>query len=194
MWAPDYVDPDGLKNYQRIDDTIDDDEIAGACTAASRAIDNATGRQFGQLDAAETWTYGPEVARVWRPDLQLYVIDIDDVQDTTGLTVDGVAYAGSGAVLLPRNAPRKGRPYTQLGFTSCPSGDVDVHARFGWSAFPAGVVMAAKLQGNRFANRRDSPYGVAGSPQQGTELRLLARLDPDVAVNLKGLSRRPKVG
>jgi hypothetical protein len=40
------------------------------------------------------------------------------------------------------------------------------------------------LQASRFYARRDSPYGVAGSPDLGSEVRLLSKVDPDVAVSL----------
>jgi hypothetical protein len=69
-----------------------------------------------------------------------------------------------------------------------------VVAQWGWTAVPAQVIAAAKLQSNRWNKRRNSPLGVAGSPEQGSEIRLLARLDPDVATVLAGLSRRRRVG
>ncbi|MFI6763870.1 hypothetical protein ACIBF5_32595, partial [Micromonospora sp. NPDC050417] len=124
----------------------------------------------------------------------LWLVEVDDVQDVTGMTVGGMSVADSGAVLLPDDAPERGKPYERLGFTSYPGRPLVAVALWGWTAFPAGVVGAAKLQVSRWASRRDSPYGVAGSPADGSELRLLARLDPDVATTLAGLSRRRRVG
>jgi len=49
---------------------------------------------------------------------------------------------------------------------------------------------ACLLQSSRIAARRDSPFGVAGSPETGSELRLLDRVDPDVAVTLSRYRRR----
>ena len=49
---------------------------------------------------------------------------------------------------------------------------------------------ATLLQASRLAARRDSPFGVAGSPDAGSEMRLLARVDPDVAVALEPYRRR----
>jgi hypothetical protein len=74
-----------------------------------------------------------------------------------------------------------------------PAGDVDVTARFGWNAVPAGVSGATWLQVNRWNARRESPYGVAGSPTEGSEVRLSAVLDPDVRAILSGakLIRKP---
>ena len=38
-------------------------------------------------------------------------------------------------------------------------------------------------------HRKGSPYGIAGSPDLGSELRLLAKLDADVAVLLRSFVR-----
>jgi hypothetical protein len=46
------------------------------------------------------------------------------------------------------------------------------------------VEQATLLQASRFHARRFSPYGVAGSPELGSELRLLAKLDADVELAL----------
>jgi len=54
--------------------------------------------------------------------------------------------------------------------------------------------VATVLQANRLLKRRHAPFGVAGSPELGSELRLLARVDPDVAVSLRGLGRMRAVG
>lgn len=197
-WKPDYVTVADVKAYLRITDVLDDAELAIWVTAASRAIDKRTNRQFGQLAAPAARTYRDVPAL----DVMtgLWTQEIDDVQDVTGLLIGGVAYASSGAVLLPDNAPADGVPWTRLGFTTQP--DVSypgspvarvVTARWGWAAVPAQVLAATKLQVNRWNQRRDSPTGVAGSPDSGSEVRLLAKLDPDVATTLAGLSRRRKV-
>ena len=198
-WAPDYLTLAEAKLYLGVTDTVDDVQITGWITAASRAIDKRCNRQFGSLAAPAARTY----RRVPYYDQMsgLWVLDIDDLMSTTGLLINGTAYASSGAVLLPDNAPADGRPWTALGFTTWPYPQYPgmpvtnvLTAPWGWSAVPAQVPMAAKLQINRWNSRRDSPMGVAGSPDQGSELRLLAKLDPDVATVLAGLSRRRKVG
>ncbi|HEY9415376.1 MAG TPA: hypothetical protein VIQ30_11500 [Pseudonocardia sp.] len=191
-WKPDYITADQAADYLRVADDDDDVELAIWCTAASRAIDKRTNRQFGQLAAAAERTYrSPAVYDVVS---ELWLLEIDDVQDTTGLTIGGTAYADSGAVLLPDNAPADGVPYERLGFTDLPESPVVVSAVFGWDAVPSQVIGAAKLQVSRWHARRESPYGIAGSPSDGSELRLLARLDPDVSTTLAGLSRRRRVG
>lgn len=198
-WKPDYITVAQASAYLRITDSIDDTEIGTWVTSASRAIDKRCNRQFGQLAAPAARTY--RRTPFYDPTSGMWLLEIDDVQDATGLLVNGVAYASSGAVLLPDNAPGDGEPWQRLGFVTWPFPSYPglpmtnvVTARFGWSAFPTQVVGAAKLQCARWNARRDSPYGIAGSPDQGSEMRLLAKLDPDVATTLAGLSRRRKVG
>lgn len=198
-WAPDYITLANLKTWLRVTDTVDDAEFPVWITAASRAIDRATNRQFGQVAAPSAVVY--RRTPVYDPTTGLFVLRIDDVQTATGLLVNGVAYASSGAVLLPDNAPLKGVPWTALGFTLWPTlpspGAPIVNtitAQWGWASIPVQVTAACRLQCARWNFRRDSPAGVAGSPDQGSEVRLLARLDADVATTLSGLTRRRVVG
>lgn len=198
-WAPDYLTLAEGKAFIRVGDALDDVEVAAWITSASRAVDDRCNRQFGQLAAP--------AARVYRrtpyydPTTGLWTLEIDDVQDLTGATVNGASFASSGAVMLPDNAPGDARPWTRIGFVTwpfpqypgMPQSNVLV-MRWGWTAVPVQVPTACKLQLNRWAARRDSPLGVAGSPDQGSELRLLSKLDPDVSTTLRGLSRRRRVG
>lgn len=191
-WAPDYLTADDASVFIRAAG-VDLDELETWCTAASRAIDKKTNRQFGRVDTATSRTYRRPAA--WSASLCLWLVEIDDVHDPADLTVGGVAYASAGVTLLPDNAALDGRPYERLGFADRPDSPVVVQCSgFGWSAVPAQVVGACKLQVNRWSMRRDSPYGVAGSPSEGSEMRLLSRLDPDVSTTLAGLSRRRRVG
>ncbi len=192
-WAPDYVDVDVLANYMRIGDDADDVELAIAASAASRAIDDHCNRQFGLADVAEERRYSAWFDSTW----SRWVVPVDDLMTVDGLAVE-VSNSGvlTGFVKEPRNAASKGRPWTRLtvdGASSVqPTGDeyeVAVTARWGWSAVPIQVKQATLLQASRFHSRRDSPYGIAGSPTEGSEMRLLSKLDPDVAVSLRALMR-----
>jgi hypothetical protein len=194
-WAPDYVTEDELASYLRIADPLDDPQLALAIAGASRAIDQATNRQFGRVDAPEVRTYRA------RPDYELgrWVVDIDDTQEApTAVEVDGTAVASF--ALEPRNAAQEGRAWTRLVFTGdseatpCASSDVAVTARWGWTAVPATIQQACLLQASRLHKRRDAPFGVAGSPDMGSELRLLAKVDPDVEVMLRAYRRPRAVG
>jgi hypothetical protein len=191
-WAPDYVSATDIATYLGVGDAVDNALYGVWATAASRAVDRKCNRQFGKLSVAAARTY--RQAPYYVPSAGMWQVDIDDVFDLTGLLVNGVAYASSGAVLLPDNAPADSRPWTALGFTTCPTMPLVVTALYGWAAVPTQVTAAAYLQAARWNFRRNAPSGVAGSPDSGSEVRLLARLDPDVATTLTGLSRRRRAG
>lgn len=192
-WAPDYVTLVGLKSYLRIDDTADDAFLAVWITTVSRNVDDFCGRQFGKT-AAEDRYYTPFYDRHQRA----WFANIDDVQDTTGLTVedeDGDAVAAhtstvDGYTLLPRNAPARGVPYETLKLDTSPGAEITVNALYGWSAVPSAVSAGVYLQAGRLAKRRDSPFGIAGSPSEGSEIRLLAQLDPDFRTSLEPIRRK----
>jgi len=181
-WAPEYVASADLKAYLRITDTDDDVQIDLAVTAASRAVDRYTNRQFGLLSAPEARKY---TAR-WDKSRCKWVVDIDDLMTNVGLTVAGDA-AITDYSLRPTNADLKGKPWTQIVLNSGGNGREDgvtVTAKFGWSDVPVAIQQATLLQASRLFKRRDAPFGVAGSPEQGSELRLLAKVDADVEVVL----------
>jgi hypothetical protein len=198
-WAPDYLDLDDGKDWLQIEHSNDDALITSWITAASRAVDSrcsgARPRQFGKLDELAEFTYD-DVA-VYDPRSRKWLLEIDDVTDVTGLTVNGTAYASQSAVLWPRDAVAKGKAYTALAFATAPTApyaETVVGARFGWSVTPVNVVGAVRLQLARWHTRRGAPFGVAGSPTDGSEVRLSARLDPDVAVVLRGWARAGAFG
>lgn len=192
-WEPDYVTADELAAHLRVEDTDDDTVYGLAVTTASRAIDRETNRQFGLIDnpAARTYTARPDYSGHG-----YWVADIDDVMTTTGLAVDIDGTAVTGYELGPRNAAADGRPWRTLSLTGDAEAWPDAHphlltvtARWGWTAYPDAVRQATLLQASRLVKRRDAPFGVAGSPDQGSELRLLAKVDPDVAVSLRPYRR-----
>lgn len=191
-WAPDYATLAQAREYiTRHSSTVDDQFLALDVTAASRAVDRSTGRQFGLVDAAEERFYTPS----WDPRLCRWVIEIDDLMTTDGFVpqLQDVNGVNLGAIddytLEPRNAAAKGEPWTRMVVrptsTYLPTGLRDQAAftgSWGWTDIPSPITQATLLQTSRFQIRRNSPYGIAGSPDEGSEMRLLARLDPDVAV------------
>lgn len=198
-WAPDYASTADVKGYTRIPDTADDVQIALAVTAASRAVDRVCGRQFGLVAAPEARYYTPQ----WDSKICRWLVKFDDLMTTTGLVVmadlgDDGTYESEvdGYALRPVNAAPKSRPWTSLvvlsSSTTLPvrtEASVEVTAKWGWSAIPDAVKQATILQASRILKRRDAPFGVAGSPDSGSEIRLLARVDPDVAVILNSYVR-----
>lgn len=185
VWAPDYATPEELKSYLRVGDNADDVFVALWITTVSRNIDDHCGRQFGQTASLEERLYTPHYNRFDRA----YTVEIDDVQDVTGLTVvDDSNTTLTDYTLLPKNAPQKGKPYERIQFAIDP-GEVAISARWGWTAVPSAVKVGLLLQGARLAARRDSPFGIAGSPSEGSEIRLLAQLDPDFRTSLRPFTR-----
>lgn len=195
-WSPDYCTAADLKAYLNISDTVDDAQIGYAITAASRAIDRHTNRQFGQVAAAEQRRYSA-LADNQRG---RYVVPTDDLGDITNFAVQFNSAAVTTYQLEPFNALLEGRVYTRVTFDPADvtfkgdQGEVYVTGLWGWSAVPVAVKQATLLQASRLFNRRTSPYGIAGSPQEGSEMRLLARVDPDVAVSLSAYKRPRRFG
>lgn len=193
-WAPDYVTTAELKTLMRVTDSDDDATLALAISAASRAVDRFAGRQFGLVAAAETRQYTAE----WDRRRCRWVVFFDDLSSpaVTGLTVTVEAGAIDSYDLKPANATAVSLPYTHLvvdtASTHRPLGtedEVSMTARWGWNAVPDAVKEATTIQALRFFKRKDAPFGVAGSPDLGSELRLLAKVDPDVAVMLGPYTR-----
>lgn len=194
-WQPDYVTLAEAKAYVRIPDIDDDVQIALAITDASRAVDLSANRQFGLLAAVEARLY----PAYWDRRRGRWIIEIDDLMTEVGLLVkadldidDVYTNTIDKFQLEPVNAAQKIEPWVQLlvkpDSANLPSSRVNalvqVTAKFGWTTVPTAIKQATLMQMSRFLARRDSPYGVAGSPDMGAEVRLLARLDPDVAVSV----------
>lgn len=198
-WAPDYVTLEQMKVYLRDNEaqSADNVAIAAAITGASRAIDGLTHRQFGKVAVVEQRIY----PAYYDWETGRWLVEMDDCQTTTGLTVavwrDGASVGAIDSyVLEPRNAAQRGRPWemlsVELDSTFVPASrprEVAITALWGWTSVPTAVENATYMQVNRFFSRRESPYGVAGSPSQGSEVRLLEKLDVDVAVTLNTYMR-----
>lgn len=186
-WAPDYVTATQLKDYLNIQHDDADLFLANWATAVSRNVDDYCGRQFGQVATAETRTYKP----VWdRNECKTY-LEIDDIQDITGLAVtDEDAVAITDYSLEPLNAIKKGRVYTRILLPTYYTSNVTILGKWGWNTVPAAIPTSAFIQGARLNARRHSPFGVAGSPTEGSEIRLLAQLDPDFKTTLKPYVRK----
>lgn len=185
-WEPNYCTAEELKSVLRIEDTADDGEglIPTWITTASRTVDMHCHRQFGMVTEIEERRY----RGTWDRRLSSYVYEIDDLQDLTDFViVDGDGGPVDDQELEPFNALQKGKPYERLISASGPI--VAITAWWGWAAVPAAVKNATLLQASRLSVRRDSPYGIAGSPTEGGEQRLLATVDPDVKVSLSKYRR-----
>lgn len=197
-WKPDYVTPEELAVYVHTDVESDRVELQGACTSGSRAIDTATYRQFGSV-TAQPRIYTPK----WSTKLGMWTIECDDFTELTLIEIDtagdgtfSTSISLSGSVPLPYNATEEGLVYERVALrrsaltaSALGPGSARLTSAWGWPAVPVGIKSAAKLQASRFFNRRNSPYGIAGSPDQGSEVRLLAKADPDVIVSVRPFKR-----
>jgi hypothetical protein len=193
-----YATLDELRAFVGIpaDDPGDDAPLQVALDAAAEQIDSWTQRTF-TIDATV-------VERVFVPGAA-DVLDIDPtVADLTGLVVatdddyDGVYEtewtAGTDYIPYPYGT---GQPWTRIfaiGTRRFPMRahrpTVSVTAKFGWPGdVPAAVKEANLIQASRLFVRRNAPFGIAGSPELGSEIRLLARLDPDVEALLRPYRR-----
>ncbi|MFW6091624.1 MAG: head-tail connector protein [Actinomycetota bacterium] len=197
-WSPDYLSAAELRSYLRIGDSDDDAQLERAIAGASRAVDRHCGRQFGQVDEAEERLYTPYRVRRAHRRRPRWAVPIDDLMTEDGLEVKNneTDTTISTYHLRPPNAVKRGEPWTELLLDSEAGtviyGDDDeiaVTAKWGWDAVPEAVSEAVLLQAARLHSRRGAPFGVAGSPETGSELRLLARVDPDVAVLLEDFRR-----
>ena len=185
-----------LKSAVGISDTTDDVLLQVALDAATEIIEQHTNRTFVAASTATARTFTASTANR---------VEVDDIYTTSGLIVSSyntvvpaaVAYVSAGYELGPANAAALGRPWTFLchttgwtggwtGYFSTTEGAISVTAKWGFQAtVPTAVQQACLLQASRLFSRRHSPYGISGSPDMGGELRLLAKVDADVAVLLR---------
>lgn len=168
--------------------TPDDDEIDQVVTSVSRAIDDYCGRFFYSVAGTALYTATD----------YLYV-GIDDFSSVTSVKTDEnndgtpeVTLTANTDYRLVTNQTVPGWPYTGVRITSFGSHTlpvlvtegVQIIGTRGWATTPAPIVAAALVQSTRLHARRNTPLGVAGSPEGGI-VRLLSRLDPDVELMLR---------
>ena len=182
-------------------DAVQDPILTVSLGAAAAAITSACGRDFSTPTGISETRYFALTS--YTPPF----IEIDDLADTTGRTSafdDGSGNYPTSVTtaydLVPLNAAVRGFPYTQIVFRTWPlspawrwTGPLAkiTTARWGWPSIPQAATQANLIQAVRLYKRKDSPFGIAGSPAEGNALRLLARLDPDVQLLLEGLERYP---
>lgn len=182
-----------FRDWMRVPETFTDDDsvlqlslnagvsaVTAHCGGAMRVFDLAAAVSEFHL---EPW--GRSDRDGW------WCADIPDLMTETGLIVVAGGAATTSFRLTPRNAAVKGRPWTGIEVDAAACVDIAVTARWGWTVTPPNVQLARMMQAQRFYQRRDSPFGVAGSPDQGgQEMRFVSRyVDPDVTVLLRDYVR-----
>ena len=179
-------------------DTADDTLLSLALDAATTQVDQYTDRTF----TADT----NPVNRDYEP-TDGGELNVDPISTTTDLVIatdengDGVfetTWAGSDYRLEPVNAAVTGEPYTRIvaiGSKRFPINgtrpSTRVAARYGWpnGTTPPGVKQATLIQAARLFMRKNAAFGVAGSVEFGSEIRLLDELDRDAQRLLRAYRR-----
>jgi hypothetical protein len=169
-------------------DTVRDDELLAAIEAASRQVDDDTGRRFWLDSAVSARVFNPRY-RILRTDEGQQLL-VDDIGSTAGLVVEiGSVSAGvfTGSAItdyevLPDNSPTSGWPVTSLlrplnYWRITPLTRVRITARWGWPRVPTPIHDATLLLAHRRYRRRGSPEGVAGFGDMGVVR--VSRYDPD---------------
>jgi hypothetical protein len=180
-----------LKASLAITDSVDDTPLEAAITATSRMIDDYTGRFFYRNGTTES-----PVARYYTP-LDPWTMNMDDNYSITQVATDDnfnqtwdTVWATSDYMLEPVNNPQRGWPVNRMlaigryVFPYYLPQSVRITGIWGWASTPAEVNMATLIQAARLFTRRQSPFGIAGSPDLGT-VRLSAKLDADVETLLR---------
>lgn len=180
-------------------DTGDDTNLQLALDAAQAQIDKFCDRTFAADASVTTRYYTTNDSGLLGVDpistLTGLIVTTDDNGDGTYETTWTI---GTDFRAEPINAAAAGRPWTRLvslGTRWWPRlqyrPGVSVTAKFGWpgGVAPAPVKQATLIQASRLWKRKDAPFGVAGSVEFGSEMRLLAKLDPDVESLLRPYRR-----
>lgn len=184
-----------VKASLAITDTQDDTMLEIAITSSSRMIDDYTDRFFYKTGTGQTpATYYYTAQDYWTVNIDDSVsiseVATDDNFDQTWSTV----WATSDYLTEPVNNPNRGWPIdrlisvTRYVFPVNLPQAVRVKGIFGWSAVPSEINQACIIQSSRLFVRKQSPFGIAGTPELGT-VRLTSRLDPDVEALIRPFKR-----
>ena len=176
-----YCTPDELKSRLGITDTADDFEIMLAAQAATRSVDEITGRYFWR--GTDTRTYVPQ---------SIYGQQIDDLVSVTTFKVD---FDGDGVfeqtwtlntdyalTVAPGsyNPGALGEQWPYTGFQVIAASKlapfvwpwshqdrIQIIGTFGWPAVPLAVKQAALIAAADLFKLKDAPFGVAGFGEFG---------------------------
>jgi len=174
-----------MKSRMKISDARDDAAIERVLKAASRQIDQWTGRCFNQSDASTVKYLTPQLSDVLEvPDL----VSVDEIAGDNGNRAYLTTWATTDFDLFPYDAEDRGWPYTEVrtspastrAFVGYPKG-MRITGVWGWPAVPEPIVEATALQAHRLWKRQSAPFGVVGAPELG-QMQTISRIDPDVQI------------
>ena len=158
-------------------------------------IDDFTGRFFYANGTSQS-----PVIRYYTPN-DPWSLAVDDFVSISQIATDdnfnqtwSTVWATSDFMEEPKNNSLRGWPYTRLLATGryvwpyyLPQA-CKITGVWGWPAVPSEVNQACIIQSSRIFVRKQSPFGIAGTPELGT-VRLSSRLDPDVEAFLRPMKR-----
>lgn len=183
-----YVTREELKTSLSLStQTYADQDIDLACEAASRGIDQATGRFFYLTADDEERLYTASQADGW--------FQVDDLVSITSMEVDSSQDGSFSTVwtedvdfhLEPYNAPLQNQPFTDIRlipssgkkFPDCYR-NVRITGQFGWLLPPPEVRQYAKIFAAKLLLRsRQAPFGVLSYGMDQPIAVRIARHDPD---------------
>lgn len=175
-------------------DTADDTSLEQVIAAASRMIDSETAREF--YATTDTRYYTADDAGFLVTDDLITITTL--ATDETGDRTYTATWATTDYDLTPTNKPPHNivttPPNGRYGFPPYARG-VKVVGSFGYcatGAHPAPIREACIIQAVRIFKRKDSPFGVFGTPELG--MARLPRVDMDVAEMLHPYRRLVIVG
>lgn len=163
-------------------DTLDDYELHAACFAASRAIEQHTGRLFWRSAAGTARTFEPESRSVLLLPRFCDLVSVSEVATDDGSGAFSTVWSASDYQLLPLNpdaAPER-RPYDEVravgsrsfpvtcaAVTSSRRDRVRITGVWGWPAVPWGIRQAALILAQETFKAKDTFGGVAGFGEFG---------------------------
>jgi len=161
----DYTDLPTMKIYIGVDaNSKYDNLLEEAITAASRDIDNRTGRYFGKDDAPTVRTYIAGNGIMFVDDIAS--ADSITITDSNGNELDPDKYRS-----FPLNGVVNGQPgwpVTRIKSRSfCKGQEYTVEATYGWDSIPDVVEETAKILAAETFLTKDTPHGVKGIDEFG---------------------------
>ena len=193
-----YITVDDLKAWLGIPavDTQDDDHLMAAVSAATRAIEQATGRIFSRADVASPRIYTPTTPSLVVVDDFYTDADLEVRTGTDGRTFP-VVWSTADFMLEPPNWTVSGqygwpswrivaRPLGSRRFTPEYPASVQVTARWGWAEVPDPIRHATLLLAAELFKLRDAPFGVAGFGEYGV---VRVRENPKIWALIKPYAR-----
>lgn len=186
-----YCDEDDLKKALAIGtaDTADDDLLGEIAHTVSRMIDDYTGQFFYAIAGGTAYYTAANAAFVpTDPFTSITQLATDDDGDGTFETI----WTAGDYIASPYNAALFSQPYRALQKTPDSNVAFPYIARgvrlignLGWSSVPVAVKQAAIIQGTTIYEARKAPFGIVGSTEQGTVLRMSSRMHPEAQLLLE---------